>query len=140
MKKLVIGIDLGTTYSCASVLTDAGTVEVAPNQGEGDRKTPSVLLIEPKKKNIVGEGSKSTIAGLANKTDMEERKKQIDEGFYLHPRNIKAVVEIAKRHIGTDKIYNVGEEEYNPTFVSGAVLKRLNKIPKIVMVKKLIVL
>jgi len=126
MKKLMIGIDLGTTYSCAAVLTDAGTVEMASNKDSGDSTTPSVVLIQPKKKNLVGSGAKSLIGPLVS-ADGGEAKEQRDNGFYLHPKNTKAVIETAKRHIGTKKVYKVGKEEYNPTFVSGAILKKIKQ-------------
>ena len=126
MKKLMIGIDLGTTYSCAAVLTDAGTVEMASNKDSGASTTPSVLLIEPKKKNLVGSGAKSLIASLVS-ADEGEAKEQRSNGFYLYPKNTKAVIEIAKRYIGKNKVYKVGNEEYDPTFVSGAILKKIKQ-------------
>ena len=52
MKKLVIGIDLGTTYSCAAVLNDAGSVEMAPNKDTGLPTTPSVVLVQPNKNSV----------------------------------------------------------------------------------------
>lgn len=126
MKKLMIGIDLGTTYSCAAVLTDAGTVEMASNKDYGVSTTPSVLLIEPKKKNLVGSGAKSIIASLVA-ADEEEAKEQRNNGFYINQKNTKAVIEIAKRYIGTNRTYKVGNEEYDPTFVSGAILKKIKQ-------------
>jgi len=126
MKKLMIGIDLGTTYSCAAVLTDAGTVEMTSNKDTGSSTTPSVLLIEPKKKNLVGDSAKSLIASLVS-INAKEAQKQRDEGFYLHTKNTKAVIEKAKRYIGTNKIYEISNEEYDPTFVSGAVLKKIKQ-------------
>jgi molecular chaperone DnaK len=49
----VIGIDLGTTFSCVSVVT-AGDPEVIPN-AEGNRTTPSVVAITEKGERLVGQ-------------------------------------------------------------------------------------
>ena len=51
----VIGIDLGTTNSCAAVL-EAGAPKVIPNP-EGGRTTPSVVAFK-KGERIVGEAAK----------------------------------------------------------------------------------
>ena len=48
----VIGIDLGTTFSCMSVVT-GGDPEVIPN-AEGNRTTPSVAAITDKGERLVG--------------------------------------------------------------------------------------
>ncbi|WDT70526.1 MAG: molecular chaperone DnaK [Candidatus Manganitrophus sp.] len=49
----VIGIDLGTTFSCMSVVT-GGEPEVIPN-AEGSRTTPSVVAITDKGERLVGQ-------------------------------------------------------------------------------------
>ena len=51
----IIGIDLGTTNSCAAVL-EAGAPKVIPNP-EGSRTTPSVVAFK-KGERIVGESAK----------------------------------------------------------------------------------
>ncbi|MDR1924355.1 MAG: Hsp70 family protein, partial [Planctomycetaceae bacterium] len=38
--KKILGIDLGTTYSCVAYINDYGQPEVVPN-AEGERTTPS---------------------------------------------------------------------------------------------------
>ncbi len=49
----IIGIDLGTTYSCAAVVED-GKARVIPSR-RGANTVPSVVLIHPEGKTIVGE-------------------------------------------------------------------------------------
>ena len=51
----IIGIDLGTTNSCAAVL-EAGAAKVIPNP-EGGRTTPSDVAFK-KGERIVGENAK----------------------------------------------------------------------------------
>ena len=46
MKKLLVGIDLGTTYSCAAILNDSGTIEVCLNLDTGSPTTPSALFLK----------------------------------------------------------------------------------------------
>jgi molecular chaperone DnaK len=48
----VIGIDLGTTNSCVSIVED-GTATVIPNRG-GYKTTPSMVAIAENGKRLVG--------------------------------------------------------------------------------------
>ena len=52
MSEKVIGIDLGTTNSCVSIVED-GTPVVIPNRG-GYKTTPSMLAIAENGKRLVG--------------------------------------------------------------------------------------
>ncbi len=52
MTEKILGIDLGTTNSCVSVIKDGHAV-VIPNQ-EGGRTTPSVVAFDQNGQRLVG--------------------------------------------------------------------------------------
>ncbi|CAI9276505.1 unnamed protein product [Lactuca saligna] len=61
VKGAAIGIDLGTTYSCAGVwLSNKNRVEITPNE-QGNKITPSVVAFNDTEV-LVGEGAKNQIA------------------------------------------------------------------------------
>lgn len=62
----VIGIDLGTTNCCMSVL-EAGTVQIIPNK-EGGRTTPSVIGFTEKGERLVGQIAKRQAVTNAQNT------------------------------------------------------------------------
>lgn len=125
MKKLLVGIDLGTTYSCAAILNDSGTIEVCPNKDTGSPTTPSALFLKKDSNSLVGEAAKSSIRGCIS-LNKNERNEQMSEGFYINKSQTKAVIEQTKRFIGNkNKSYNFNDETYNPSFVSAAIIKKI---------------
>ena len=57
----IIGIDLGTTNSCVSVM-EGGEAVVIPN-AEGNRTTPSVVAFSKTGERMVGQVAKEEAAG-----------------------------------------------------------------------------
>ncbi|QUR95413.1 molecular chaperone DnaK [Macrococcoides canis] len=94
----VIGIDLGTTNSCVSVL-EGGEPKVIANP-EGNRTTPSVVAF----KN--GETQVGEVA-----------KRQA----ITNPNTIISI----KRHMGTDYKENIDGKEYSPQEISAMILQNL---------------
>ena len=90
----VIGIDLGTTNSCAAVL-EAGAPKVIPNP-EGGRTTPSVVAFK-KGERIVGDAAKrqaltnpNTVSSIKRKMGTSE-KVELDGKKYT-PEEISAMI------------------------------------------------
>ena len=96
----VIGIDLGTTNSLASVYTESG-VKVIPNS-LGNKLTPSVVGLDDEGKLIVGEVAK--------------------ERLITHPERTAAEF---KRTMGTDKTYKLGEESFSSQQLSSILLRKI---------------
>lgn len=91
----IIGIDLGTTNSCVSVL-EGGEAKVIPNP-EGGRTTPSVVAFKNGER-IVGDAAKRQ--ALTNKN----------------------TVSSIKRHMGTDYKVEIEGKDYTPEEISAMIL------------------
>ena len=96
----IIGIDLGTTNSCVSVL-EAGEAKVIPNP-EGGRTTPSVVSFK-KGERIVGEAAKRQ--ALTN------------------PNTVSSI----KRLMGTNEKVELEGKKYTPEEISAMILGYLKE-------------
>ena len=94
----IIGIDLGTTNSCVSVM-ESGEARVIPNP-EGNRTTPSVVAFKNGER-IVGDAAKRQL--ITNKD----------------------TVYSIKRLMGTDKKVTLEGKEYTPQEISAMILTYL---------------
>src|SRR5512138_691061 len=56
-KSPIIGIDLGTTNSCAAIVQDDGKVKLIPYKG-GDYTIPSIFAIDDKGNELIGHEAK----------------------------------------------------------------------------------
>ena len=95
----IIGIDLGTTNSCVSVL-EGGEAKVIPN-AEGNRTTPSVVAFK-NGEELVGETAKRGAV-----------------------TNVKNTVASVKRIMGTDKKVEANDKKYSPEEISAKILSKL---------------
>jgi len=114
MQNVVLGIDLGTTYSAVAYVDEFGKARIVPN-GQNERVTPSVVFFEEEGSVLVGQNAK----------DETE----------LSPEN---VVSFVKREMGKNKEEVRAEENdgipipytyygntYSPEAISAFVLKQL---------------
>ena len=96
----VIGIDLGTTNSCVSVM-EGGEPIVIPN-AEGNRTTPSVVAFSKTGERLVGQVAKRQAITNPERT----------------------VISI-KRDMGTDRRVKIDDKSYSPQEISAMILQKL---------------
>ena len=97
-----IGIDLGTTNSCVSVV-EGGRPVIIPNE-KGGRTTPSVVAFTQNGERLVG--------------DTAQRQAAVNSS-----RTISSV----KRHMGTDWHTVIDGKKYTPQEISAMILRKLRK-------------
>jgi len=96
----ILGIDLGTTFSCMSIM-EAGKPIVIPNS-EGARTTPSVVAFTKEGERLVG--------SLAKRQAVT---------------NPQRTIQSIKRRMGTTEKVKIGDKEYTPQEISAMILQKL---------------
>ena len=97
-----VGIDLGTTNSCVSVL-EGGEPTVIANS-EGARTTPSIVAFAKNGEVLVGEVAKRQSV-----------------------TNVDRTVRSVKRHMGTSWSIDIDGKKYTPQEISARVLQKLKR-------------
>ena len=98
----VIGIDLGTTNSCVSVI-EGGEPVVIPN-AEGARTTPSVVAFTESGERLVGQVAKR-------------------QAITNPQRTISSI----KRDMGTSRKVDINGKQYTPQEISSMILQKLKQ-------------
>ncbi|MDR2532442.1 MAG: molecular chaperone DnaK [Oscillospiraceae bacterium] len=96
----IIGIDLGTTNSCVSVI-EGGEATVITNS-EGARTTPSVVAFTKDGERLIGQLAKNQSVTNPDKTIMS-----------------------IKRHMGSDFKVDIDGKKYTPQEISAMILQKL---------------
>ncbi|HNQ25684.1 MAG: molecular chaperone DnaK [Euryarchaeota archaeon ADurb.BinA087] len=99
-KEKVLGIDLGTTFSCMAIM-EAGTAVVIPN-AEGGRTLPSVVAFTKDGERLVG--SLARRQAITNPT-----------------RTIQSI----KRKMGSTEKIKIDDKSYTPQELSAMILQKL---------------
>ena len=97
-----VGIDLGTTNSCVSVL-EGGEPTVIAN-AEGARTTPSIVAFAKNGEVLVGEVAKRQAV-----------------------TNVERTIRSVKRHMGTNWSMDIDGKKYTPQEISARVLQKLKR-------------
>ena len=120
----IIGIDLGTTNSCVSVMEGNEPV-VIPNS-EGKRTTPSVVAFLDNGERKVGDPAKRQAITNSEKT-ISSIKRLMGETFDNVQKEIKrATFKVVKGDNNTPRIV-VGDRKYSPQEISAMVLQKMKK-------------
>jgi len=97
-----VGIDLGTTNSCVSVL-EGGEPSVIAN-AEGSRTTPSIVAFAKNGEVLVGEVAKRQAV-----------------------TNVERTIRSVKRHMGTSWTQSLDGKDFTPQQISAFVLQKLKR-------------
>ena len=98
----IIGIDLGTTNSCAAVM-ELNTPTVIVNK-EGNRTTPSIVAINQRGERLVGDVAKRQAVS-----------------------NAKGTISSIKRKMGTNEKVYLGNSSFTPQEISAMILSEIKK-------------
>lgn len=134
----VIGIDLGTTYSCVGVYKN-GRVEIIAND-QGNRITPSYVAFTPDGERLIGDAAKNQLTTNPENTvfdakrligrDWSDPAVQHDIKFFpfrVKEKNSKPYIQVATSQ---------GDKEFAPEEISAMVLGKMKETAEAYLGKK----
>jgi len=126
----VIGIDLGTTYSCVGIFKN-GRVEIIPNE-LGNRITPSYVAFSDDNEKLVGESAKNQAAVNPTRTvfvvkrligrHFDDKEVQRDLKFLPY----KVIKKNEKPYIQIET--NAGKKQFAPEEISAMILVKMREV------------
>ncbi len=122
----VIGIDLGTTNSCVSIME--GGDPVVLNNPEGGRTTPSIVAITDKGERLVGQTAKrqattnpeNTVFGVKRLIGRKFESKEVQNDVKILPYKIEKAA-------NGDVRISIRDKRYSPAEISSFILSNLKK-------------
>src|SRR4029450_7168201 len=116
-KPPIIGIDLGTTNSCAAIVTADGSVKLIPYKG-GDYNVPSVFAIDEKGNELIGHEAKrqwqlnpkntvygsKRLVGRSWSTDVVDEMRKIVQYSVRPGKKNDVVIDVAKKEFSLQEI------------------------------------
>jgi heat shock protein 5 len=134
----IIGIDLGTTYSCVSVFEKDGSAPIIIANEQGNRITPSVVAFTDNNERLVGDAAKNqatknpenTIYDVKRLIGLGFNDETVQEDRKLLPFNIVAD-KLGKPRISVTQ--NGEDTVFAPEEISALVLKKMKSIAEAYM-------
>jgi len=120
----VIGIDLGTTFSCVAVM-EGGEPKVIPN-AEGGRTTPSVVAMSKSGERLAGQVARRQAITNPDNTIFSIKRlmgRKFDEPSVEYDKKLLPF-KITKAPNGDAKVA-MGDKEYSPAEISAMILQKL---------------
>jgi len=126
----VIGIDLGTTYSCVGVFKN-GRVEIIAND-QGNRITPSYVAFTPDGERLIGDAAKNQLTTNPENTVFDAKRmigrewtdKAVQSDLKYFP--FKVINKNDKPHIQVDT--KDGEKVFAAEEISSMVLQKMKEV------------
>jgi molecular chaperone DnaK len=119
----IVGIDLGTTTSCVSVM-EGGIPVIIPNS-EGQRTTPSIVaFLENERK--VGDSARRQQATNSTKT-VSSIKRFMGEKYDNLLDEIKRVAYPVNKGLNGNPVVKIDGKEYTPQEISAIVLQKMKQ-------------
>ena len=127
-KDPIIGIDLGTTNSCAAIVEDGGNVKLIPYKG-GEYTIPSIFAIDDKGNELIGYEAKrqwqlnpkNTIYGSKRLVGRHYKSDIVDA--------MKKVVAYSMRPgKKNDVVLDVGKKEFSLQEISAKILNKIRDV------------
>jgi molecular chaperone DnaK len=119
----IIGIDLGTTNSCVSVLE--GGEPVVIQNAEGGRTTPSIVGFTNKGERLVGVPAKNQM--ITNPENTIFSIKRFMGRRFSEVSNEMTLVPYKVTEQGDDVRIDVGGKQYSPQEISAFILQKMKK-------------
>jgi molecular chaperone DnaK len=127
-KEPIIGIDLGTTNSCAAFVDESGNVKLVPYKG-GDYTIPSIFAIDDKGNELIGYEAKrqwqlnprntvygaKRLVGRTFKSDIVDAMKKV-VAYQMRP---------GKK---SDVLLDVGKREFSLQEISAKILRKIQDV------------
>ena len=133
----VIGIDLGTTYSCVGVMKN-GKVEILAND-QGNRITPSYVAFSGDER-LVGDAAKNQAASNVNNTVFDIKRliglKYNDDTVQKELKHMPYKIENKGNRPVVSVEYNGEQKVFTPEEISGMILGKMKSIAEEYLGKK----
>jgi len=134
----VIGIDLGTTYSCVGVFKN-GRVEIIAND-QGNRITPSYVAFTADGERLIGDAAKNQLTTNPENTIFDAKRligrewsdKAVQSDMKYFP--FKLVEKNTKPHVQVET--SQGEKTFAPEEISAMVLTKMKETAEAYLGKK----
>jgi len=134
----VIGIDLGTTYSCVGVFKN-GRVEIIPND-QGNRITPSYVAFTADGERLIGDAAKNQLTTNPENTIFDAKRligrdwtdKSVQHDLKYFP--FKLIEKSSKPHIEVET--SQGTKVFAPEEISAMVLGKMKEVAEAYLGKK----
>ncbi len=118
----VLGIDLGTTNSCMSVM-EGGEPVVIPN-AEGGRTTPSVVAFTKSGERLVGQAAKRQAVTNPHQTIYSIKRFMGRKHAEVGSETARVPYKVARADNG-DAAVEIGDKTYSPPEISAMILQKL---------------